>query len=328
MPKVTILVPTYNRPHLARRALNSILAQTYKDYEILVVQNGSWNEMGVITDEFARRGAPVTFHFLSRAGLANAYNYGVSQARGELLAFLEDDDVWHPEKLAVQVRALEARPRAALVTCRSRELDEHGTLRRIRPESLLPCTFRSLVENDCVNVISSLSGVVMRRDAWLACGGLDTRYKISADVKLYLEIARRYECLTLNEALFDYSWHGGNLSSDLKSGWLEVAHIFKHLKPDAERGVDRALILQSISRYACRYYAQGSDLRDEHRYREAVGRFFLALRLDPAVGVHIGWKRFANPAYNLLKPYVLLVTSLAAGVVPAVSRWGRFLAAR
>ena len=96
MPKVSVVIPTYNRAHLICETIDSILAQTYKDYEIIVVDDGSTDN----TQEVLKRyGDKVRYFYQQNQGQASAWNFAVRQSSGEYIALLDSDDLWLPQKL-------------------------------------------------------------------------------------------------------------------------------------------------------------------------------------------------------------------------------------
>lgn len=112
-PKVTVVIPTYNRPDLVMRALSSVCRQTFTDFEVLVIDDGQKEraEAAVASIGDSRIRYVANEHSLGGGG---ARNVGISMARGEFVAFLDDDDEWFPEKLQIQVDLLEKYPEAAV----------------------------------------------------------------------------------------------------------------------------------------------------------------------------------------------------------------------
>jgi glycosyltransferase involved in cell wall biosynthesis len=109
MPRVTVIIPTYNRAHLLLEALDSVVAQTFTDYEIIVADDGSTD---MTADVVAQYGSSVRYVVSPHRGAAGAYarNLGLQHARGDYVGFLDSDDRWLPQKLARQVALLEANP--------------------------------------------------------------------------------------------------------------------------------------------------------------------------------------------------------------------------
>lgn len=109
MPRVSIVIPTCNRPELLKRALNSVLNQTYQDFEIIVVDDGQKESAEDVVGQFNGERIKYIKH-AERKGGAVARNTGIKSAQGEFIAFLDDDDEWLPEKLEVQMRGFENTP--------------------------------------------------------------------------------------------------------------------------------------------------------------------------------------------------------------------------
>ena len=110
-PFVSVVIPTYNRSRQVRVALESVLAQTYAELEVIVVDDGSTDGTGEIiqqlTSQHADHGKPIRYFPQGNQGPSVARNKGIEQARGEWIAFLDSDDVWLPDKLELQVQALQ-----------------------------------------------------------------------------------------------------------------------------------------------------------------------------------------------------------------------------
>jgi glycosyltransferase involved in cell wall biosynthesis len=109
-PLISCIVPVYNGARFLREALDSIMAQTYRPVEIIVVDDGSTDDSAKIAQQYP---APIRLHSQANAGPAAARNRGVGLACGEFLAFLDADDLWHPEKLEGQMARLRQRPELA-----------------------------------------------------------------------------------------------------------------------------------------------------------------------------------------------------------------------
>ena len=126
MPLVSVIVPVYNGERFLRAALDSALAQTFQDIEIIVVDDGSKDSSGAIADEYAARnpGKFVVIH-AQNGGVVPARNAGIAVARGRYLAMLDADDEWMPHHLAASVALLEKNSSVGLV---------HANIERINAE--------------------------------------------------------------------------------------------------------------------------------------------------------------------------------------------------
>ncbi len=111
MPKVSVIIPTYNRAHIVGEAIASVLAQTCRDFEAIVVDDGSTDETRAVIDRYVEQyGDQVKYLYQENAGSAAARNIGIRAARGDLIAFLDSDDLWLPHHLALTIKALDGKP--------------------------------------------------------------------------------------------------------------------------------------------------------------------------------------------------------------------------
>jgi glycosyltransferase involved in cell wall biosynthesis len=201
-PLVSVVIPTYQRAALLEEAVRSVLAQTYPHLEVLVEDDGSTDGSG---EALARLGdARVAYRRGANVGRpAPVRNRAVARARGELIAFLDSDDLWEPTKLEAQVEALEGDPTLDAVASDATWLPprKHPLLRLdgpVRP------SFGELL---CRNFVIT-SSVLARREAIVAAGGFDESAELRSveDYDLWLRLLRRREgcLLVLPQALVRY----------------------------------------------------------------------------------------------------------------------------
>jgi glycosyltransferase involved in cell wall biosynthesis len=185
IPRVSAVMPTRDRRGLLARALASIEAQRFRDFEVVVVDDGSVD--GTASWLRARQ-PPVSLVEIRRpGGAAAARNRGVESARGEIVAFLDDDDVWHPDYLGVQVAQIDAHPEADLCTTGHIEIDPAGRVARpdLRPLQHYP---EPLVHFLAECPIHTLSVVACRRAVFQRIGPFDENLSIVHDLDWYLRL--------------------------------------------------------------------------------------------------------------------------------------------
>jgi len=198
---VSVIVPTYNRPRLVGRAVRSVLDQTYTDLECIVVDSASetpaTEALSSITDD------RLTVVRLSEdRGLQHARNVAIERATGEYVAFLDDDDVWLPEKLAHQVRWIERKGRDGCVTFK-RIVDEDGT---IEQDEGYISEFRVLLGDVKTQPMSTL---LVRRDCVEAVGGFDTDFPFQhEDREFCLRLLDQADLGVLEEPLIEVHREG------------------------------------------------------------------------------------------------------------------------
>lgn len=209
MPTVSIILPTYNCPQFVGQAIECMLAQTYADFELIVVDDGSTDN----TPGIARQFADPRMRVITQAnrGLAGALNRGLELSSGRYIARQDQDDVSFPERLAKQVAYLDAHPACALVGTWAqiwRENEDTGR-HHAHPSDNARLKFELLMDNPFVH-----SSVMMRKAALDRVGGYctDRGRQPPEDFELWSRIAREYEVSNLPEVLHAYREVPGSMS--------------------------------------------------------------------------------------------------------------------
>jgi glycosyltransferase involved in cell wall biosynthesis len=206
MNKVSVIIPNYNYGRYLRDAIESVLSQTLRPYEVIVVDDGSTDESRDILDEYADR---VRVHFQKNKGVGAARNKGAELATGDILAFLDADDYWSPDKLEKQVAELLTDPDMGLIHCGLRYVDENGNL---GDEYLVGDAGEVAIKLlQFKPVISGPGGTsLIRKDVFVEVGGYDTNKDLhpSEDWDLSYRIATRYKFGFVPEPLLYYRQHG------------------------------------------------------------------------------------------------------------------------
>src|SRR4051812_1832108 len=204
--RVSVVIPTYNSGPLVAEAVASVLAQTRPAFEIIVVNDGSTDD----TSERLRN-LPIPRIQHPTGGVADARNRGIAAATGDLVAFLDADDVWHPHKLAVQVPLFE----------QDNTLGLSGTGHYDWPADIVPGLPATLpatipVELDRLVIRNSLvtSTVIVRAPVLRAAGEFDRRLHGPEDYDLWLRIAQQTSCCILPVNLTGYRTVTGSLSKN------------------------------------------------------------------------------------------------------------------
>ena len=243
MPRVSIIVPTHDRPQMLKEAVESALAQTFQDFEIVIVLNGASVEAAAM----ARRleaSAKIKVVEMQDSTLAASRNVGLGFARGEWTAFLDDDDIWEPEKLELQIAAAE-RTSADVVTCNYGTFDRDGVL----PGPGLRHPPRGLSFAEALmlgNYVSGGSAVIVKTAKIRACDGFDAKLRGCEDWDMWRRLAWDSEFHCVDRALVRYRRHGTNMTKNLPLNLqAESQHFAKlladtppklhHMLPAAER---------------------------------------------------------------------------------------------
>lgn len=208
MPLVSVVVPAYNAERTIGATLESVLRQTHREIDIIVVDDGSIDGTARAVAAF---GDTARLLRQSNAGHAAARNAGVSVARGEFVAFLDADDVWLPDKLERQVAYLQAHPEAGAVQCGARLVDD-----ALRTLEVRRCTTRGDSLLDALqfkNLPSFASALLIRRSCFDRIGGFDASLVILDDWDLAIRAARYCRLASIADPLVLYRKHSGSQSS-------------------------------------------------------------------------------------------------------------------
>jgi len=207
LPSVSVVIPTCGRPQFLREALASVAAQAYRPQQVIVVEDGE--AAGMASAEASARVQVIAG---PRRGPGPARNAGIDAARGELVAFLDDDDLWHPQKLAFQVAWFARRPRLGLLgtgAVRGYSPWWAAEAARSRPRRLSTVKATALVKANRLVT----SSVIVRRECFPECGGFAESLVLAQDWDMWLRIAARWEVALVPASLTCYRLHDGQRSA-------------------------------------------------------------------------------------------------------------------
>ena len=212
-PRVSVVIPTFNRPVLIKRALWSVFEQTFDDFEVLLVDDGSTDETPEVLAAF-RDVRLRTVGLEQNQGGARARNVGIERARGEWVAFLDSDDTWLPEKLERQLALADSDRTASVFYC-SCYRDDPKRGRYIQTDQDIPNgdPLEGLLRDRRPKTTSVF---LVKRDVLRQLGGFDEAFPSSQDIDLWLRLARAGNRFRgLNDPLaVKYNHQGDQISSD------------------------------------------------------------------------------------------------------------------
>jgi glycosyltransferase involved in cell wall biosynthesis len=207
---VDVVIPTRNRARFIRHCLDSVRAQTLQPDGVIVVDDGSTDDTAAVLAEYARAWPALRVVRTPPRGVSAARNSALALSTAQLIALIDDDDVWDPDKLARQVELFNPdRPRLALVHCGLRQIDPQGEPIKHAPV-VLPSK-RGDVFKDMLERFYGIapSTIVARRDVILSVGGFDEGLVQGEDRDLCMKIARLAEIDYVPDALIGLRIHGG-----------------------------------------------------------------------------------------------------------------------
>ncbi len=304
MPKVSIVIPTYNRGHLLPECIKSVLAQSFRDFEIIVIDDGSTDNTPEIVSAF-----PVKYFRQENRGPASARNRGIELSCGEYIAFLDSDDVLLKDALEKGVDVLDKHPEVGFSYGQVCMVDENGHIYRVR---------KSIYQDgsaivDCKEQIRELlfdcrvttSAAMMRRQCLDEVGGFHEELRNSHDRHLFIRMAKRFPVAYIAEPLVNYRVHANQIHKQADPKMLERAFLLSlqevfedpDLAPHFQRWKSQAYSYSYRRIAGCAY---DNDM--------GLARHYLrrALRVYPQVmfqrdGIFITYKYLASLLPNRLR---------------------------
>lgn len=273
MPEVSVVIPTYNSAQYVVEAVESVLAQTYQDFEILVIDDGSTDETEQVMRSYP---APVRYIRQQNGGVARARNRGIQESRGRYVAFLDADDTWLLCKLERQLEALQQQPQYracyAAFTVVDATLNPLGISRSRRQASAL----EDLLLRG--NVLATPSTVICERSLFDLVGGFDPALSQCADWDMWVRLAAQTEFLYLDEPFVTYRQHGTNMSRNaplLESDSLQVL-----TKGFAMPGLSAHLLARRQAALARNYMVLAGTYFQARHYRDFLRCAARAVMMD------------------------------------------------
>lgn len=270
-PLVSVVIPTYNRAHMLKDAIDSVLAQTYPNFELLVVDDGSTDDTQALLESYGRR--IIAIH-QSNKGVSAARNRGIRSASGELIAFLDSDDYWRPEKLAVQLDFFMTRPETVL--CQTEEIWIRNGV-RVNPKQRHKKLSGMIFEASLPLCLISPSAVMMRKALLEEVGVFDETMPACEDYDLWLRITCKYPAHLIPDSLIvKRGGHTDQLSRMPELDKYRIQSITTLLRREALSAGQYAAAC-NILEQKCRIYAQGCRRRGRTKEAgdyDALGRRF------------------------------------------------------
>lgn len=199
MPKVSVIIPVFNCDRFIGEAIESVLAQTYRDFELIVVDDGSEDKTAERVKQY---GDKLTYLYQPNSGQAKARNLGHANSSGEYLAFLDSDDRWYPQMLEIEAQALDANPQVGLVYSDVDIIDDDGSLLQqhyLAQRAKKKKPFYSIIG---FHSIPFPSASLKRRNIFEKAGGFDVSfYQGGEDILLWAKMYRLAEFLWIPQSL-------------------------------------------------------------------------------------------------------------------------------
>jgi glycosyltransferase involved in cell wall biosynthesis len=276
-PITSVIIPTYNRWPLVAEAVDSVLAQSFQDIEIIVVDDGSTDGT---TNRLAKFDGRLRLFTTTGRGVAAARNFGVSQAQGCYVAFLDSDDLWLPGKVETQIAFLDRHPEIQI--CQTDEIWVRNGV-RVNPKAMHRKPSGDIFVRSLDLCLISPSAVMMTRELFQRIGGFDESFPVCEDYDLWLRVTSVYSVPLIPEALVVK--RGGHADQLSRSLWGMDRYRVLALQKILRSGLDgvRRTAARDVLRRKVLILAQGARKRgkeQEARDYEATLAEFTQEKID------------------------------------------------
>lgn len=272
-PLISIILPTYNRAHFLPRALDSVFAQTYANWELILIDDGSTDDTAAVTEKYAD--SRVVYLFQENRGVSAARNYGIERCRGEFIALLDSDDEWLPAKLQIQLRHMQENGYEISQTNEiwiRNEKRVNQPAKYAKPEGWF---FEASVKMCLISPACTM----FTRKAWETIGPFDESMPSCEDYDMWLRACLNYPIGLVEERLTIK--HGGR--DDQLSNCVPCADLYrirallKILQCGNLDASQRAVVLEELEAKAT-IYRQGCEKRGKTEDAEKVWTLFCMAR--------------------------------------------------
>ena len=296
-PIVSIIIPTYNRSDLLLRAVNSVLSQSYTDYELIIVDDYSSDNTQEVISSFSDTRI-ISIQRERNGGLSAARNTGIEQARGEYIAFLDDDDEWVPEKLTEQVAFMDSLPpKVGMIYGWVDVFDDQGRLIRQNKATLRGDIFEEVLRG-CT--LCGCSGQLARASAVREIGGFDEKLRRGIDGDYIRRICQRYHVEVMPKTVLNYyTGHSRISDSSPKNLQAQVDSIKVSLRKFANEYEHRPRTQNAVLRQL-----SNAEILTGN-FKGCLEAFLMGVRLDPLNPANI------THAFRLVKTYLWHRTPLS-----------------
>ena len=267
-PMISVIIPTYNRAAFLREAVESVLKQTFENFELIIVDDGSTDKTRQLLESYSSR---LRCHFQNNQGVSAARNQGIRLARGRWIAFLDSDDLWLPEKLALQMDFF-SRNGEALI-CQTEELWLRNG-RRVNP-----CKKHQKPSGDVfapsLNLcLISPSAVMIYKEIFASVGTFDESLPACEDYDLWLRIAARYPVYLIDRPLVvKRGGHADQLSRTIPTlDRYRIRSLLKLLNSGGLTDIQHDMVIKVLKAKCC-IYGQGCMKRG----KTEEGQYYLGL---------------------------------------------------
>lgn len=278
MPKISIVIPTYNSGQYLAKAIDSVLSQTYRDFEIIVIDDGSTDNTKDMIMECAKKNPDkVRYFYQKKSGPSAARNKGIIETKGDYIAFLDADDLWCQNKLSLQMEYFEKNPEITLSATEFEFIDSEGKL-------LGYSNRREKIPTDgyILNYIFEhyllTSTIMLKKEVFKKIGFFDETLQNAEDTDIQLRIATHFRIGLLEKRLVKYRQHDASLTrtKEVLRGKDRIRVIKNFLNKEKDFAENNKEAVRRMLSETCFDYVE--ELLALNRFKEAMTQLNVYLR--------------------------------------------------
>jgi len=283
MSKVSVIIPTYNCVKYVAKAINSVLEQTYKDYEIVIVDDGSSDDTKKVIEPYLIQNN-VRYIYQENRGLAAARNTAIRNSKGKYIALLDADDYWSPIKLEKQVSVFEMKPEVEFIHSNMYLFDEHKESRaqkysmnidynKLTPKAL----FKKILFWEADVFVTT---AIIKKTVFDKIGYFDENlsYLGCEDREFWLRLVQKCKTFFLNDYLAYYMVRSNSMTKDKNKMQRAREYVIEKTVKDTEIFKNKKRIKQVI--YSNLYFRYGLDYFRARRRNEALRNLLISLKYN------------------------------------------------
>ena len=212
---VSIVIPSYNAEKHIIETINSVLSQSYKDWELILIDDGSTDNTAAIIKRFSENDNRIKSYHQDNSGVSIARNYGLQKSSGEFIAFLDADDVWLPFFLEKKVNYLLNHPTIGAVNSKVTFIDGESNSIEGSAEGMKNEDVEGILTFNTKNKTTGPSGILCRKECVKKIGGFNKKLSNTADKMFYLDLSKETTIINLDEFLWLYRFHDESMHKNI-----------------------------------------------------------------------------------------------------------------
>ncbi|PSB10599.1 glycosyl transferase family A [Pleurocapsa sp. CCALA 161] len=279
MPTISVVIPTYNSETTIQETIESVQKQTFSDFEIIVIDDGSQDGTIELVKSLVKLEPRLKIFCYENAGVAVARNRGIELAQGEFISLLDADDLWTPDKLELQLKALKDHPQAGVAYSWTNPIDEQGKILFLGTRPIWEGNvYGKLLQT---NFLSNGSNILVRREAIESICGFPTDFPVASDWDFYLKLAFKCSFVVVPQYQILYRQRSNSMSSNIEVLMQENCAVLEkayYIAP-AELKSSRNKNLSNLYFYFAELYLKRS--KDVKSINQVGRNLWISIRFYP-----------------------------------------------